>query len=285
MAILPDGTITAMDTIRKYPRTRHVEGSGLQKGDHDLETVPFADVAGKHLVIEEKLDGANVGISFDAYTGDLLLQCRGHYLTGGGATEAQFNLLKPWARTHQMWLQSTLGTRYILYGEWLYAKHTVFYDALPHYLMEFDILDTATGDFLSTDRRHDMLAGGPVVSVPVVHTAAVTTPKALNALVRPSLYKTPQWRERLRAAAEKVGSDPEQVEKRETDGSDNSEGLYIKWEEDGVVRGRYKWVRRDFLNAILDSGTHWRERPIVANRLRDGVDLFDAAKLAASQGS
>jgi hypothetical protein len=24
--------------IRKYPRRRHIEGSGLQKGDHDLAT-------------------------------------------------------------------------------------------------------------------------------------------------------------------------------------------------------------------------------------------------------
>jgi len=262
-----------MDSIRKYPRTRHIEGSGLQKGDHDLEVVPFSDIAGKPLVIEEKLDGANVGISFSD-RGDLRLQCRGHYLTGGPG-EAQFSLLKPWAETHRWWLQETLGTRYILYGEWLYAKHTVFYDALPHYLMEFDILDTETGDFLSTDRRHAMLAGGPVVSVPVVYTGAIKSAKELSALVRPSLYKTPQWREQLRAAAEEVGSDPDQVELRETDRSDNSEGLYIKWEEQGRVVGRYKWVRRDFLNAILDSGTHWKERPVIANGLRDGVDLFD----------
>jgi len=52
---------------------------------------------------------------------------------------------------------------------------------------------------------------------------------------------------------------------RETDRSDNSEGLYIKWEEEGRVVGRYKWVQRDFLNAILDSGTHGKERPVIAN--------------------
>jgi len=95
----------------------------------------------------------------------------------------------------------------------------------------FLILDTETGDFLSTDRRHAMLAGGPGVSVPLVYTGAVRSAKNLNAVVRPSLYKTSQGRERLRAAAEEAGSDPDQVALRETSRPDNSEGLYIKWEE------------------------------------------------------
>ena len=261
-----------MDSIAKYPRTRHIEGSGLQKGDHDLKVAPFSEIAGKLLVIEEKVDGANVGISFGE-GGSLRLQCRGHYLTGG-PSEAQFNLLKPWAETHRSWLWETLGSRYILYGEWLYAKHTVFYDALPHYLMEFDILDTNTGDFLSTERRHAMLAEKPIVSIPVIYRGNIRRAKDLDNLVKFSLYKTTNWRNKLREAAMVAGSDPETVMTRETDGSDKSEGLYLKWEEGGKVVGRYKWVRRDFINAILDSGSHWRDRPIIANGLREGIDLF-----------
>ena len=53
-----------MHLIQKYPRTRHIEGSRLQPGDEDLEAVPFRDIAGRHLVVEEKIDGANCGISF-----------------------------------------------------------------------------------------------------------------------------------------------------------------------------------------------------------------------------
>lgn len=235
----------AMDTIRKYPRTRHIEGSGLQKGDADLETVPFALLRGKPLVVEEKLDGANVGISFDAH-GEMRLQCRGHYLTGGPG-EAQFSLLKPWASAHREWLRGRLGTRFICYGEWLYARHTVAYDALPHFFFEFDILDTETGDFLSTPRRHALLAGGPVVSVPVLKTAAFTQLGELTRLVGPSLYKS--------------------------DGG-LAEGLYVKWEADGRVVGRYKWVRPEFVSAILESGTHWKDRPLEPNTLAEGTDLW-----------
>src|SRR4051812_10400132 len=136
-----------MLAITKYPRTQHLEGSRLQPGDEDLDQVPFADVAGRHVVVEEKVDGANAGVRFDS-GGDLLLQSRGHFLTGG-PREKHFNLFKQWAHAHAPALLDALLDRYVLFGEWLYAKHTVFYDRLPHYFLEFDVLDTQTGEFLS----------------------------------------------------------------------------------------------------------------------------------------
>lgn len=125
--------------LKKYPRTPHLEGSRLQPGDEDLSQIPFSDLKDKYLVIEEKIDGANSAISFSE-EGELLLQSRGHYLTGG-YRERHFNLLKQWANVHMDNFFDVLGTRYIMYGEWMYAKHSVYYDALPAYFMEFDIFD------------------------------------------------------------------------------------------------------------------------------------------------
>jgi RNA ligase len=257
--------------VIKYPRTPHLAGSRLQRGDHDLAQVPFDAVRGRHLVVEEKLDGANAGISFDA-GGRLLLQSRGHYLTGG-PREKQFAPLKSWAATVADRLRPVLADRYVLYGEWLYAKHTVFYDALPHYFCEFDVFDTRTREFLSTARRREMLAGLPVTSVPVLREGRFTAVSELTALAGPSTCRTAAWRESLRAAAAEAGVDPERTA-ADTDGSDDMEGLYIKVEEDGQVVERYKWVRASFLTAILDSGTHWADRPIVPNRLADPEALY-----------
>lgn len=67
--------------IYKYPRTQHIEGSGIQRGDEDLALVPLQEFAGRYLVVEEKMDGANTAISFDSQ-GQLLLQSRGHFLNG-----------------------------------------------------------------------------------------------------------------------------------------------------------------------------------------------------------
>lgn len=257
--------------MRKYPRTPHLEGSRFQPGDEDLDCAPFSQIAGRYLVVEEKVDGANAGISF-APDGALLLQSRGHYLTGG-PREKHFALLKTWAQCHRQDLWDVLGSRYILYGEWLYAKHTVFYDRLTHYFMEFDILDTATGAFLSTEVRRHMLEGAPVEQVLVLYEGRAQSVEHLHGLVGRSHFKSPEWRAKLEAYCVQEGLDPARV-RRETDDSDTMEGLYLKVEENGRVVERYKFVRASFLNAILDSGTHWLNRPIVPNQLREAVDIY-----------
>lgn len=63
-------------------------------------------------------------------------------------------------------LYQVLGSRYVMYGEWMYAKHSVFYDALPHYFLEFDILDRKRGCFLDTPSRRKLTCQMPVASVP-----------------------------------------------------------------------------------------------------------------------
>src|SRR5262245_34720081 len=98
--------------IRKYPRTHHVEGSRLQPGDHDLSSISLSSLGGRWLVVEEKVDGANSGISFDR-TGRLYLQSRGHFLDGG-PRERHFALFKTWANRWRSELWSVLGSRYVL---------------------------------------------------------------------------------------------------------------------------------------------------------------------------
>lgn len=256
----------------KYPRTPHIEGSRFQPGDEDLDCVPFYQLQGKSIVVEEKLDGANSGISFNR-EGKLQLQSRGHFLDGG-VRERQFAMFKTWATTHRQMLWQLLGDRYVLYGEWLYAKHTIFYDTLPHYFHEFDMFDIATGEYLSTEARHQTLKGLPVVSVPVLWQGVARSVDHLQSLIKPSVYKSPDWRVRLRQEIESRRQIVELVE-QQTDGSDLAEGLYIKVESEGTVTERYKFVRAGFLQAVAESGSHWMERPILPNQLRADVDIFN----------
>src|SRR5215470_5199465 len=105
------------ERLYKYPRTPHVEGSRFQPGDDDLDCAPFADLQGKYIVVEEKLDGANAGVSFGR-DGRLLLQSRGHFLDGG-PRERHFALLKPWPTPRRKELGKLRGNRYVIYGEGL----------------------------------------------------------------------------------------------------------------------------------------------------------------------
>jgi len=255
--------------IIKYPRTPHVEGSRLQPGDEDLNQIPFENLAGRHLVIEEKIDGANSALSFDDQ-GNLLLQSRGHYLTGG-YRERHYNLFKQWAGVHRDVFRAALGCRYIMYGEWMYAKHTIFYDALPHYFMEFDILDRETGRFLDTASRREITRRLPVASVPVLAEGSFKRREDIVRLLGNSCYITGKHIENLRAAARKEGLDEERI-CRETDATPTMEGLYIKVEEGGEVVERVKFVRASFTQTVEESQTHWLDRPIVPNQLRYPVE-------------
>lgn len=260
-----------MEQIRKYPRTHHIAGSTLQSGDEDLSQMPFAEIAGRHLVIEEKVDGSNTAVSFSK-DGALLLQSRGHYLTGG-PRERQFDMLKSWASCHETALREVLGSRYVMYGEWAFAKHTIFYDALPHYFLEFDILDRETDRFLSTQHRAALLEGAPVCPVSVLHDGRVNSMQALQAMIGASRHKSTAWREALALAARDGGFELERVQ-HETDPSDDMEGLYIKIEDETGVLDRLKFVRHGFLTSVAESETHWLDRPIIRNRLAPEVDIF-----------
>ena len=257
--------------IFKYPRTPHIEGSRLQPGDEDLSQIPFDAIRGRHLVVEEKCDGANSAVSFDA-DGNLLLQSRGHYLTGG-YRERHYDLMKQWAMAHRDTFYDLLGTKYIMYGEWMYAKHTVFYDALPHYFLEFDILDRETGLFLDTPTRHEMLKSLPVVSVPVLGSGTYKTKQELLDHLGQSRYVTGHQRENLKSAAEKLGLDAEKI-CDETELSGMMEGLYIKIEEDGRVAHRMKYVRAAFIQTMDFSETHWIDKPIIPNQLAVPADTL-----------
>lgn len=232
---------------------------------------PLSELAGISLTSEEKVDGANAALSFDRYA-NIWLQSRGHYLLGGGR-ERHFSLFKTWANVHAPRIHSAISDQYIIYGEWLYAKHTVFYDALTAYFMEFDVLHRQSGLFLSTEARRELLRGLPIVPVPVLACGPVKKVADLEKLVKPTLFRTTNWKESLSDAAAASGSRPDMVAKQ-SDMSENAEGLYIKQEGDGIVQRRFKYVRGDFLQTIHDSDGHWQDRPILPNRLAQGIDIF-----------
>ena len=201
--------------------------------------------------MEEKLDGTNVGIHFTA-AGRMVLQCRGHEITEG--MHPQYDLFKQWTSVKRPVLEAMLGSRFILYGEWLYAKHSVHYRKLPHYFFEFDIYDKDAEQFLDLDTQSRMLEETGLRAVPVVQRGRATA-DALQSLIGPSAFDSA-------------------FDNPVTHRTDHlMEGLYCRTEAEGRVTGRAKLVRPEFVEKVKQS-EHWQHQKLIPNLLADGAEIW-----------
>ncbi|MCO8125239.1 RNA ligase family protein [Stieleria sp. TO1_6] len=235
----------------KYPRTPHLFGSrGTSDDKHLGERASVSFLADDSLIVEEKIDGTNVGIHFAG--GELMLQCRGHLISEG--MHSQYDLFKQWTRVKRNVLEERLGERFILYGEWMYAKHSIHYRELPHYFFEFDIYDKDAESFLTLERRIELLGGTEIETVPIVHRGAM---------------KRSDLEELIQASAFGAEFDNPLTGRQD----DLAEGLYLRTENGTHVTGRAKFVRPEFVEKIKQS-THWQQKVMVPNELVDGVDFW-----------
>lgn len=240
------------DDFLKYPRTPHLFGSRGTDDDKHLghkESLDF--IADTSLIVEEKLDGTNVGIHFTS-TGRMVLQCRGHEITTG--MHAQYDLFKQWTMGKRPVLEAMLEDRLLLFGEWLYARHSLHYRRLPHYFFEFDIYDKQRQVFLDLAARLEFLEGTGILTVPVVHRGPATE-EQLHELIGPSQFDSA-------------------FENPLTGQTDNlMEGLYLRSEADGCVTGRAKFVRPEFVEKAKQS-EHWQHQAIVPNLLAEDAEIW-----------
>jgi RNA ligase len=243
---------TSRGDFTKYPRTPHLFGSkGTEDDKHLGESESKAMIADKSLIIEEKIDGTNVGIHFSD-SNEMVLQCRGHLITEG--MHPQYDLFKQWAAVKRQVLEEHLQNRFILFGEWAYARHTIHYRKLTHYFFEFDIFDKQRKVFLDLGHRLSLLGEMGIETVPVVHTGSVNREDLVN-LIGPSRFES-------------------HFENPITNRPDNlMEGLYLRTESNGVVSARAKFVRAEFVEKIKQS-THWQHQQMVPNLLADHVDIW-----------
>jgi hypothetical protein len=240
------------DDFMKYPRTPHLFGSQGTEDDKRLgRKQSEAFISDSSLIIEEKLDGTYVGIHFTS-TGRMILQCRGHEITEG--MHPQYDLFKQWTSVKRPVLEEMLGSRFILYGEWLYARHSVHYRALPHYFFEFDIYDKAAAYFLDVERRMQILENRGIHTVPVIHHGKAGVEK-LRTLIGTSAFN----------------SDFENPVTGRRD--DLMEGIYLRTEAEGKVTGRAKMVRPEFVEKVKKS-EHWQHEAMVPNLLVSGAEIW-----------
>eukprot|EP00762_Andalucia_godoyi_P006552 ANDGO_04986.mRNA.1 hypothetical protein GUITHDRAFT_135515 len=247
-APMQDG-ISSDAPLSKFPRTPHILSLGsATRDDLIMSESPermFGDVTGR-VIVEEKIDGANLGISLSAEY-KVICQNRSHFVNS--ESHPQFRELEKWISRHEGELCRILEPgRHVLYGEWMAATHKVHYDALPDLFVAFDIFDRLHGKFFSRRALEELFSQNEVTIAltPVLldHRGSLEDWKSvlLPLLSQPSVFsKSGQLRE----------------------------GIYTRFMDDSDewLNFRAKLVRSDFL---AQDERHWSRGPTRKNHVSLG---------------
>jgi ATP-dependent RNA circularization protein (DNA/RNA ligase family) len=221
------------DDFFKFPSTPHLATlAGVDiRDDKVLSESERDEFLQKCLVVEEKVDGANLGIAFDSQ-GNIRAQNRGAYLHLPGS--GQWKKLHDWLTPRTDVLFDHLFDHFILFGEWCYARHSVFYNRLPDWFLGFDIYDKRFGRFLSSEHRDAFLREMCIAQVPVLARGHFSYPEIQKFL------STSKF------------------------GDQTVEGIYLRFDQDDWLVQRAKLVRPAFIQAVEQ---HWSRSAIRPNRL------------------
>lgn len=203
-------------------------------------------ILNQHLVIEEKLDGEPIGISFDL-NGGCVVQNK-HSLVSPKEKRPQYEWLFRWLDVHSKTLLKLVGTRYQILGEWLYFKRNIFYDTLPHYFLEFGVLDLEKDIYLSSLERKRMFSDSPIVSAPVIWNGVCPDTQGIEFLASDSAFKSKKWKQKLTKSLE--NSKEKESILINTDPTSSMEGLILKVEKDNQMVMALKYQRPNFLGSL-----------------------------------
>lgn len=136
------------------------------------------------VLVEEKVDGANVTIWQDR-DGILRVAPRG----GADAMDRgrQLGRLRAWVAEQTIPLTEATDGGHVLYGEWLWVRHGVAYEALPDWLVLLDVWRAGTGLFTPGERRRVAEVAGLCLP-PVRFEGVLGSPERLSTLFGPSAF-------------------------------------------------------------------------------------------------
>lgn len=224
-----------MKELFRFPHTPHLAwlGDSEPRDDKVLSPGEASKLLTSDVVVEEKLDGANLGFSVSA-EGKLQAQNRSHYVAA--PYTGQFSRLRSWIPVHEAEFIKALGSDLIAFGEWCAARHSLSYDQLPDWWLLFDVYDRKERRFWSTARRNQWASALGISTVPTLDRGKLS----LSSL-----------KEMLQEERSAFSTGP-------------LEGVVVRTEDDAWLNARAKLVRADFTQHIE---SHWRARSLEWNKL------------------
>lgn len=212
----------------KYNRTPHLPWSPGGTND-DKRIGSLSSLLHVPLVITEKMDGSNVCLESRS------VYARSH---SGPPSHPSFDALK--ALHAQIRHLIPVGTQ--VFGEWLYAKHSIHYSNLPSYLMLFSVRTSVGKTHGSWAEVEEMAGRLGLPTVPVLLTSFARNIDVLNWLVTECLATPVTYGAREGVVVRTASSFP-----------DDEFHLRVA-----------KWVREDHVT----TSDHWKHQVVTRNTLR-----------------
>jgi hypothetical protein len=154
--------------LDEFPRTKHLfNWSKAGKSDEFASSYVLKEVLQRRVLIEEKLDGTNIGIS--VHNGIPMIRNRSKQLHLDEKGRGTFQLSTAWGYCYdniEKIEQITENGKYILFGEWLYVRHTIPYDSLPSYFISYALFDRVHKTFVE---KEDFLSRAEKAKIETPH--------------------------------------------------------------------------------------------------------------------
>jgi len=220
-------------------------GGGVTRDDLVMSAADAAAwVKGTAIIVEEKIDGANLGVSLAAdYTP--LFQNRGNFVNSATATQWR-GLDRWWSENASMVCTILEPERHVLFGEWMAAKHSIHYTSLPGYFIAFDVFDQVEGRFLSRSAYQTLLEPTGIPTIRIIAEDVFDTPEDILPLL-----------ETISAYGARRDGSPDE--------DSPVEGVYLRVDEGQWLNRRCKIVRPDFIQGISQ---HWMTKGLVKNQVK-----------------
>lgn len=230
-----------MSEFFRFPHTPHLAwlGDGSPRDDKVLSPIEVQRALQHPLTVEEKMDGANLGICLDG-EGRIVVQNRGSYLVE--PFRGQFSRLSSWLGHNNDGLNKVLTDDVILFGEWCAATHSIPYRKLPDWFLLFDVYSRKANAFWSTSRRNELADIAQLSRVPTIDGGS---------------FNLTDLKVILESKINRYGPGP-------------MEGLIVRADDGDLCSFRAKLVRADFIQGIDE---HWSKNGIQWNRVAANGDL------------
>ncbi len=226
-----------MNTLPSYPRIPHLPhnpnvGVGDIIASNDTTKIIWTS---NNVSIQEKLDGANLAITFE--DGHPILRNRDKFLSKATIkkTSAKQQFKYAWNWVYENKAKFLQANDYSFYGEWVWAAHGIHYDNITDWYYVYDVLDKNKKLFLDTKEAQK-----------------ITEDIGLN-FIKPVFYGAVKGYEELVSLAE---------EKTSFATNGQREGIVVKVSDGKYIINLFKMVRTGY-----EQGKLWDHQIITKNKL------------------